>query len=113
LLKLINANQIVDLVQSILDTSFIALLQYTPAHKVLRAIHAQLSPEIAFAGAVETLRGPLEPFAIAQEKAVKESLISPQERERERQKGDWRQRRKAAAGVAADIGMYQLEELVL
>ena len=39
-----------------------------------------------------------------------------QERDREKQKGDWRQRRKgvgAAAGVGADIGLYQLEELVL
>lgn len=105
-----------DFIQIILDASFLALLQHAPAHKVLQSIHIQLNPEIAFAGAAETLRGPLEPFAIAQDKALKESLIPQQEREREKQKGDWRQRRKgvgAAAGVAADIGLYQLEELVL
>ncbi|KAF9478651.1 hypothetical protein BDN70DRAFT_879661 [Pholiota conissans] len=108
--------KVIDLVQCILDASFLSLLQYTPAHKVLRNIQTLLTPEIAFANAAETLRGPLEPFALAQEKAIKESLITPQEREREKQKGDWRQRRKgvgAAPGVAADIGVYQLEELVL
>ncbi|KJA29589.1 hypothetical protein HYPSUDRAFT_195963 [Hypholoma sublateritium FD-334 SS-4] len=108
--------KIVDFIQVILDASFLTLLQHAPAHKVLRSIYTQLNPEIAFAGAAETLRGPLEPFAIAQDKAVKESLIPQQERDREKQKGDWRQRRKgvgAAAGVAADIGLYQLEELVL
>lgn len=78
---------------------------------MLQSIHTQLNPEIMFASAAETLRGPLEPFSIAQEKAVKESLIPQQEREREKQKGDWRQRRKGVG--AADIGLYQLEELVL
>ena len=65
---------------------------------------------------VEGLRGFLEPFAIAQGKALKESLVTPQEREREKQKVDWRQRRKgpgAAPGVGIDIGVYKLEELVL
>lgn len=71
-----------------------------------------MAAEITFSAAVESLRGLLEPFAIAQEKAVKESLVSPQERQREKQKGDWRQRRKGV-NVAADIGLYKLEELVL
>jgi len=58
----------------------------------------------------------LEPFAVGQGKAVKESLVTPQEREREKQKVDWWQRRKgagAAPGVGVDIGVYKLEELVL
>ena len=59
---------------------------------------------------VESLRGPLEPFAIAQEKKIKESMVPEKEREKERQKIDWRQRRKRFDG---DVGVYQLEELVL
>lgn len=59
---------------------------------------------------VESLRGPLEPFAVAQEKAIQESQIPKKEKEKEKQKVDWRQRRKRFDG---DVGLYQLEELVL
>ncbi|CAA7259375.1 unnamed protein product [Cyclocybe aegerita] len=107
-----SLEQIVSLLQTLLDASFLVLLPYKPAHRSLRTLRALLNPEVAFAREVEHLRGPLEPFAVAQEKAVKESLISPQEREREREKGDWRQRRKAGA-AGTDIGVYQLEELVI
>ncbi|KAF4619578.1 hypothetical protein D9613_004793 [Agrocybe pediades] len=107
-----SLEKIVNLLQIILDASFLSLLQHPPAHKLLRKLQNQLNPEITFGAVVETLRGPLEPFAIAQEKTVKESLIPAQERERERQKGDWRQRRKNVNG-GADIGLYKLEELVL
>jgi hypothetical protein len=77
---------------------------------VLQHINTQLDPEIVFSNMVESLRGPLEPFAIAQEKAVKESMVPEKEKEKERQKIDWRQRRKRFDG---DVGVYQLEELVL
>ncbi|KDR84273.1 hypothetical protein GALMADRAFT_133615 [Galerina marginata CBS 339.88] len=107
-----SLENIVNLLQVILDAAFLSLLQHPPAHKILRRVQEQLNPEIAFAAAAETLRGPLEPFAIAQEKTVKESLISPQEREREKQKGDWRQRKRGLT-MGADIGLYKLEELVL
>ena len=59
---------------------------------------------------MESLRGPLEPFAIAQEKTIKESMVPEKEKEEQKQKIDWRQRRKKFDG---DIGVYQLEELVL
>ncbi|KAF5322833.1 hypothetical protein D9619_000235 [Psilocybe cf. subviscida] len=108
--------KILDFAQAILDASFITLLQHPPAHKVLRTLNTQLSPEIEFADAGESLRGSLEPFALAQQKAIKESLIPPQEREREKQSIDWRQRKKgpgAAPGVQPDIGVYKLEQLWL
>ena len=73
-------------------------------------INAQLHPEIAFAQMVESLRGPLEPCAIAQEKPIKESKIPEKQKEKERQQIDWRQRKKRFEG---DVGVYQLEELVL
>ncbi|KAH9482205.1 hypothetical protein JR316_0004300 [Psilocybe cubensis] len=100
----------VDLIQLLLDASFLSLLTHAPAHKILRKLQDQLNPEISFGSAAETLRGPLEPFAIAQEKTLKESLVPAQEREKEKQKGDWRQRRKE---LAVDVGLYKLEELVL
>ncbi|PPQ94798.1 hypothetical protein CVT25_007435 [Psilocybe cyanescens] len=100
----------VELLQIILDASFLSLLQHPPAHKILKKLQDQLNPEISFGSAAETLRGHLEPFAIAQEKTLKESLVPAQEREREKQKGDWRQKRK---DLAVDIGLYKLEELVL
>lgn len=112
LLTHILSFQIVGLLQVILDSSFLSLLQHPPAHKLLRKIQNQLNPEISFGALAENLRGPLEPFVIAQEKTLKESLVPAQERERERQKGDWRQRRKNI-NAAVDIGLYKLEELVL
>lgn len=102
--------KIIDFIQIILDASFLSLLQHKRAHQVLQRINAQLNPEIAFAKMAESLRGPLEPFAIAQEKKIKESMVPEKEREKERQKIDWRQRRKRFDG---DVGVYQLEELVL
>ena len=102
--------QIIDFIQIVLDASFLSLLQHKGAHQVLQHINTQLYPEIAFANAIESLRGPLEPFAIAQEKAIKESMVPGKEKEKEKQKIDWRQRRKRFDG---DVGVYQLEELVL
>ena len=102
--------KIIEFIQVILDASFLSLLQHKRAHQVLQRIYAQLNPEIAFAKMVESLRGPLEPFAIAQEKKIKESMVPEKEKEKERQKIDWRQRRKRFDG---DVGVYQLEELVI
>ena len=58
---------------------------------------------------MEYLRGPLEPFARAQVKALKESAEGKRDAH-----VDWRKRRKAAheqAGIS--IGLYRLEELVI
>ena len=99
--------KIIGFIQRIFDTSFLSLLQQKGAHQVLQRINAQLNPEIASA---ESLHGPLEPFAIAQEKRIKESMVPEKEKEKEKQKIDWWQRRKRFYG---DVGVYQLEELVL
>ncbi|KAF8805835.1 hypothetical protein BYT27DRAFT_7191996 [Phlegmacium glaucopus] len=103
-------DKIIDFIQIILDASFPSLLQHKRAHQVLQRINAQLNPEIGFANMLECLRGPLEPFAIAQSKAISESQVPEKEKEKERQKMDWRQRKKRFDG---DVGVYQLEELVL
>ncbi|KIK03283.1 hypothetical protein K443DRAFT_131500 [Laccaria amethystina LaAM-08-1] len=98
--------------QTLMDASFLSLLQYPPAHQILKHLRAQLEPEVAFAELVEHLRGPLEPFAVGHEKALKEAAIPEKERKKEREKGDWRQRRNEKA-MRTDIGVYQIEELVL
>ncbi|KAL4247039.1 Nucleolar protein 11 [Abortiporus biennis] len=97
--------------QTILDSAFLTLLSHPPSHQLIRRIFDRLQPEVAFNGELEILRGPLEQFTKAQQKALLESTQGPQ---RADQKVDWRRRRKAAheqASVA--IGLYQVEELVL
>jgi len=106
----ISSYQVANLLQTLLDASFLSLVSHKPAHKILRSLSEHVNPEIAFALLAESIRGPLEPFSVAQDRAIKESLVSPQEREKEKQKVDWRQRKKSS-GV--DIGVYTLEELVL
>ena len=54
----------------------------------------------------EFLRGSLEPFAIAQEKKIKGSIIPEKEKEKERE--DWLEGMEDG-----DVNMYQLEELIL
>lgn len=95
--------------QTLLDASFLTLLQYTPAHDLLRRISLDLEPELSRVDQMEQLRGPLEPFAKCQMKALKESVEGNKDSQ-----VDWRKRRKAAheqAGVA--VGLYRLEELVI
>ncbi|KAJ7273087.1 hypothetical protein C8J57DRAFT_1128769 [Mycena rebaudengoi] len=99
---------VLSFLQTVLDASFLALLQHVPAHRVLRKVLARIEPEIRLTEQVETLRGPLELFARAQAKAVRDG------KEGKEVVGDWRQRRRLAherSGMA--VGVYQLEELVL
>ncbi|KAJ7243378.1 hypothetical protein B0H12DRAFT_1236417 [Mycena haematopus] len=100
--------QVLSFLQTILDASFLALLQHTPAHSVLRKVLSRIEPEIQLTEQVEMLRGPLEMFARAQAKAVREG-------KKEKNPGDWRQRRRLEheRSAMAVGGVYQLEELVL
>jgi hypothetical protein len=73
-----------------------------------------LEPEVAFIDQLQQLSGPLEIFARAQAKAVKDAAIQGKDGKKEEPIGDWRQRRKMAheqAGMA--VGLYRLEELTL
>ena len=59
---------------------------------------------------MEQLRGPLEPFARAQMKALRESV----EGKKDSGQVDWRKKRRAAHEQAGmNVGLYRLEELVL
>ena len=107
--------QIVSHISTLLDTSFLSLLPYKPSHPILRTIVSQITPEVTFIHAAQDLRGGLEPFAVLHERTLRESLMPKAEKEKEKQKVDWRQRKKGvgAATGGADIGLYAMEELVI
>ncbi|KAJ6582836.1 hypothetical protein B0H10DRAFT_897137 [Mycena sp. CBHHK59/15] len=48
--------KVLSLIQTVLDASFLALLQHTPAHRVLRKVLARIEPEIGLTEQVEPLR---------------------------------------------------------
>jgi hypothetical protein len=105
----LTLSQVLLFIQTVLDASFLALLQHTPAHRVLRKVLSRIEPEIQLTEQVDMLRGPLELFARAQARAVREG------KEGKKDLGDWRQRRRLAheRSAMAVGGVYQLEELVL
>jgi len=103
--------QITTFLQSLLDTSFINLIQTPSAHRILKKIQLQIDPEIKHIEQTERLRGPLDPFVRAQAKAAKEAKdISEGVKV---PVADWRQRKKLLHEQAGMIGLYQLEELTL
>ncbi|KAF6740925.1 hypothetical protein DFP72DRAFT_1182048 [Ephemerocybe angulata] len=107
---------VVSFLQSFMDACFLQLLQHAPSHRLLQQLQAHLVEEAAFSDVLEQLRGALEPFAVGHQKSVKEAAIPEKEKERQRQKGDWRQRRggaPAVVGAVGAIGVYQVEEMAL
>ncbi|KAJ7043095.1 hypothetical protein C8F04DRAFT_1073671 [Mycena alexandri] len=102
--------KVLSFIQTTLDASFLALLQHTPAHRILREVLSRIEPEIQLTEQVDLLRGPLELFARAQAKAVRDGKEGKKELV-----GDWRQRRRLVherQAMAVDR-VYQLEEIVL
>ncbi|KIK64736.1 hypothetical protein GYMLUDRAFT_240697 [Collybiopsis luxurians FD-317 M1] len=97
--------------QSLLDTSFLNLIQTPSSHRILKKIHTLIEPEIKYIEQTEQLRGPLEMFVRAQGKALKEAKAAS-----EGVKApvpDWRQRKKAMhEQTGMNIGLYQLEEMI-
>lgn len=73
-------------------------------------MRAHFESELASIDSIEPLRGPLEPFAKAQVRAIK----AASEGGRREPLVDWRRRKRQAqeqTGLA--VGLYRLEELVL
>ena len=102
--------QVLSFLQTLLDASFLTLLQHPPAYDILRRIASDLEPELTRVDDMEQLRGPLEPFVRAQLKASRESIVEG----RKDGQVDWRKRRKAAnAQTSVAVGLYRLEELVI
>ncbi|KAJ3992530.1 hypothetical protein F5050DRAFT_1579367 [Lentinula boryana] len=104
--------QITTFLQCLIDTSFLNLIQTPSAYRILRRIQSHIDPEIKYIDQTEQLRGPLELFAKAQAKAIKEAKAA-----KEGVKvppSDRRQRKKLLQEQAgAAIGLYRLEELTL
>jgi gephyrin len=85
---------------------------------VLKSLKVHIDPEIVALSQTDQLRGLVEGFAKAHEKAVKDAETGKGKNgkgtEKEESKRDWRQRRKEAhEQIAMAIGVYQLEELTL
>ncbi|KAE9407182.1 hypothetical protein BT96DRAFT_874785 [Gymnopus androsaceus JB14] len=98
--------QITTFLQSLLDTSFINLIQTPSAHRILKKIQLQIDPEIKHIEQTEQLRGPLDLFVRAQAKAAKEAKdISEGVKV---PVADWRQRKKLLHEQAGMVGLYQL-----
>ncbi|KAL5527470.1 hypothetical protein ACEPAG_6261 [Sanghuangporus baumii] len=96
-------------VQAILDSSFLNLLQNPASHQFLRRISENIAQIHSSNLELQSLRGPLEPFARAQNRAIAEAANGGKKREQV----DWRKRRKEAHEQAAlSLGPYQVEELV-
>jgi len=92
-----------------MDASFLTLLQHQPAHGILRQISSNLEPELTRVEDIGQLRGPLEPFARAQMKALRESVEG-----KKYSQVDWRRKRKAAQEqTSVAVGLYRLEQLVI
>ena len=103
--------QILVFIQALLDSSFLVLLSYPPAHHILREILSIVEPELEFVSSVEQLRGPLEPFVKEHARFVREAAHGPDAPD---PSIDWRRRRKEAHEQAAiTVGVYRVEELVL
>jgi len=60
-------------VQTILDSSFLVLLQYPPSHQLLRKIFSHLESEVRFIDEIRQSCRPLELFVKAQKKALAEA----------------------------------------
>ncbi|KAL0070179.1 hypothetical protein AAF712_002669 [Marasmius tenuissimus] len=111
-LSLPPLTEVLFFVQTLLDVSFVNLIQNPPSHRILKRIQSRIDPEIASIDETEKLRGPLHVFAATHSKALKNAKEASEGKNAPQ--GDWRQRRKLAQDQAGmGIGLYQLEELTL
>ncbi|KAH9948785.1 hypothetical protein B0H21DRAFT_777679 [Amylocystis lapponica] len=106
-------DKVLAFLQALLDASFLALLSHPPAHAVLRTLSARLQPALALHNTLVQLRGPLQPFAAAHARAVRDAARGPSAPKAD-MRVDWRKRKRAAHERAElALGLYQVEELVL
>lgn len=99
--------------QSLLDTSFLALIQHTPAHSLLLNLANVVTPQVEFHVNLEKLRGPLEPFARAAALAIqKKSKDAKREQEPTPAVTSAKVAKRTTRDPPVVVGLYQLEELV-
>lgn len=104
-----------DFLQSLLDASFLVLIQHSPAHKLLKDLKANIESEILKMSFAEQLRGFVEGFAKLHATTLRKAEMGKVGNVAdEGSKKDWRQcKEEAREQVGMAIGVYQLEELVL
>ncbi|KAF9226831.1 hypothetical protein BS17DRAFT_800784 [Gyrodon lividus] len=102
--------KVITFLQTLLDASFVALLQYQPSYESLRRILAQIEPEIDHIDRMEQLRGVLEPYTKAHVRLLKEKAGGiPKE-----SPAEWKKRKKRLGQQASlGVGLYRLEELTI
>lgn len=89
------------------------LLQYRPAHPLVRSVSASLAPILSYNDVLQTLSAPLAPFA-AEDALERKSGSAATNPHTWQAKEEWRKRRRAQlAAEAVAIGDYRFEELVL
>ncbi|KAI0939855.1 hypothetical protein AcV5_001129 [Taiwanofungus camphoratus] len=104
-------DKVLTFLQDLLDASLLALLAHTPAHAFFRKLLGRLQPELTFISEMEQLHGPLQPFAAAHARAVIEGAQGVPKVDTH---VDWRRRKKRAHEQAEmNLGLYQVEELVI
>ncbi|KAF5365127.1 hypothetical protein D9757_012603 [Collybiopsis confluens] len=105
--------QITTFLQSILDVSFVNLIQTPSSHHLLQKMDGYVQPQIKYIEQMDGLRGALEVFVRAQAKAMKDAKVASEGGGKgQGTTGDWRQRKKAMYEHGAmNIGLYQLEEI--
>ncbi|KAF5365125.1 hypothetical protein D9757_012609 [Collybiopsis confluens] len=105
--------QITTFLQSILDVSFVNLIQTPSSHHLLQKMDGYVQPQIKYIEQMDGLRGALEVFVRAQAKAIKDAKVASEGGGKgQGTTGDWRQRKKAMYEHGAmNIGLYQLEEI--
>ena len=99
---LIWSCQVASFLNHLLDSSLVSLLQYRPAHALLQQLTDDLEPQISFLEELDVLRGPLEPFVRAYNKAK-----APAEQDARRKE------KEAYQAAELRLGLYQIEELFL
>ncbi|KAH8118420.1 hypothetical protein DFH11DRAFT_1839063 [Phellopilus nigrolimitatus] len=94
---------ILGFLQAILDSSFLRLLQSPSSHALIQRLSENITPHVTLSADLESLRGPLAPFAKAQMKALAEAGSG-----RTKESVDWRKRRRQAQEQSAiNLGPYQ------
>lgn len=99
--------------QATLDSSFVVLLQYPASHGLLSKFYSRIQPEIKFIDEVGQLCAPLESFVKVQKKLTLAEVAGEVKKDQISQV-DWRKKRKQAfAQASLNVGMYQVEELMI
>jgi len=100
-----------DFLQSLLDASFLVLIQHPPTHKLLRNLKANIESEILGMSCTEQLRGFVEGFAKVHATTLRKAVGNVADEGSKKDRRQCRQEAREQVGMA--IGIYQLEELVL